>query len=197
MRRSNRRGESDRSPLTHAERRAVRRRFGQPERPTGKPIGWQALMATFGLVTVGGVVMSAGMAGWPGTAERAAASRLLGAGATRASFGACKWGGGTNCVVDGDTLWLDGTKIRVADIDAPETHDYRCPEELALGTRAAERLRELVNSGPVELEPIDRDEDRYGRKLRVVKVGGTSVGDTLVSEGLARPYAGGRRPWCA
>ena len=100
-------------------------------------------------------------------------------------------------MVDGDTLYLGGAKIRVADIDAPETHDYGCAEELALGERAAARLQELVNSGPITLEPIDRDEDVYGRKLRLVKVAGASVGDTLVNEGLARWYAGGRRPWCA
>lgn len=37
-------------------------------------------------------------------------------------FSVCHTGGGTNCVVDGDTVWVDGVKIRVADIDAPETH---------------------------------------------------------------------------
>lgn len=26
-----------------------------------------------------------------------------------------------SCVVDGDTLWIEGEKIRLADIDAPET----------------------------------------------------------------------------
>lgn len=117
-------------------------------------------------------------------------------GAFRAQFGFCHTGGGTNCVVDGDTLWLQGQKIRIADIDAPETHDYRCPEEKALGDRATRRLQQLVNSGSVTLSPIDRDEDRYGRKLRIVMVDGMSVGDTLVGEGLARWYEGGRRPWC-
>ena len=86
--------------------------------------------------------------------------------------------------------------MRVADIDAPETHEYRCPEEKALGDRAAQRLIQLVNSGPVTLQPIDRDEDVYARKLRIVIVNGMSVGDTLVSEGLARYYDGGRKPWC-
>jgi len=43
---------------------------------------------------------------------------------------------------------------------------------------------------------IDRDEDRYGRKLRIVFVNGTSVGNTLVGEGLARWYGSGRQPWC-
>ena len=37
-------------------------------------------------------------------------------------FGFCHKGGGSDCVVDGDTFWIDGTKIRIADIDTPETH---------------------------------------------------------------------------
>lgn len=113
-----------------------------------------------------------------------------------ATFGFCHTGGGTNCVVDGDTLWIAGQKVRVADIDAPETHDYRCPEEKTLGDRATQRLIQLVNSGPVSMQPIDRDEDRYGRKLRIVMVNGISVGTVLVGEGLARYYEGGRKPWC-
>jgi endonuclease YncB( thermonuclease family) len=108
----------------------------------------------------------------------------------------CFTGGGYNCVVDGDTIWLEGTKIRIADIDAPETHDPRCASEKQLGDHSTVRLRQLLNAGTVTLEPIDRDEDRYGRKLRIVRVDGVSVGDTLVAEGLARWYAGGRRPWC-
>ena len=47
------------------------------------------------------------------------------------------------------------------------------------------------------LTSIDRDENRYGRKLREVAVDGSDVGDTLISEGLARAYGGGRRSWCA
>ena len=114
----------------------------------------------------------------------------------RASFGLCHTGGGTNCVVDGDTIWLGGEKIRIADIDTPETHPPRCAQEARLGEAATRRLRQLLNGGAVSLRPIDRDEDNYGRKLRIVLVDGRSVGDTLVDEGLARPYRGGRRPWC-
>jgi endonuclease YncB( thermonuclease family) len=99
-------------------------------------------------------------------------------------------------VVDGDTIWLGGQKIRVADIDAPETHPARCSREAELGDRATRRLQQLLNGGAVSLAAIDRDQDRYGRKLRIVLVDGRSVGDRLVDEGLARHYAGGRRPWC-
>ena len=129
--------------------------------------------------------------GWFGSLATSAATTPV-----RASFGYCHTGGGTNCVVDGDTLWLGGEKIRVADIDAPETHPARCAEEQALGDRASRRLQQLLNTGAVSLVAIDRNRDRYGRKLRIVLVDGRNVGDRLVDEGLARPYAGGRRPWC-
>lgn len=113
-----------------------------------------------------------------------------------ASFGMCHTGGGTNCVVFGDTFWMAGEKIRIADIDTPETHPPRCAEEARLGAAATARLRALLNVGPVTLERIDRDTDRYGRKLRVVTRGGESLGGVLVNEGLARWYGGGRRSWC-
>ena len=102
-----------------------------------------------------------------------------------------------NCVVDGDTLWLRGEKIRVADIDTPEISQPNCASGLALGNRATQRLIDLVNDGPFELQAWPgRDEDRYGRKLRVLVRNGRSLGDILVSEGLARTWSGRREPWC-
>lgn len=112
-------------------------------------------------------------------------------------FGFCHSGGGANCVVDGDTFWMGGTKIRIADIDTPETHPARCAREAELGAAATRRLHALLNAGAVSLEAAGRDADRYGRKLRLVSVDGRGVGDTLVAEGLARRYAGGyREGWC-
>tara|TARA_R100000365_G_C2688454_1_gene31205 strand:+ start:19 stop:405 length:387 start_codon:yes stop_codon:yes gene_type:complete len=101
------------------------------------------------------------------------------------------------CVVDGDTFWLDGVKIRIADIDTPEISEPRCDYEYQLGMRATHRLVELLNGGPFELRTIgSRDEDQYGRKLRVVTRDGRSLGNQLVSEGLARTWTGRREPWC-
>jgi len=113
-----------------------------------------------------------------------------------ASFSFCHMGGGANCVVDGDTIYYRGAKIRIADIDTPETHGPRCPAEAKRGAAATRRMQELVNAGPFTLKSIDRDEDRYGRKLRILTRGGESLGSILVVEGLARYYAGGRRSWC-
>lgn len=111
-------------------------------------------------------------------------------------FSFCHSGGGTNCVVDGDTVWIDGAKIRIADIDAPETHPPRCAEEAAKGEAATRRLHALLNQGSFDLVVNGRDRDRYGRALRVIMRDGRSLGDQLVVEGLARRWTGRREPWC-
>ena len=99
-------------------------------------------------------------------------------------------------VVDGDTFDHLGVRIRIADIDTPEV-DGRCQSETRLAARATERMRQLLRSGPFELHPIaGRDEDQYGRKLRIVTRDGSSLGDQLVEEGLARTWSGRREPWC-
>lgn len=105
-------------------------------------------------------------------------------------------GAGWNCVIDGDTFRRHGETIRIADIDAPEVRDFKCAAEKALGDRTTARLRELLSAGPYELIRIDRDEDVYGRKLRIVVRGGVSLGEQLVAEGLARRWTGARRGWC-
>lgn len=75
-------------------------------------------------------------------------------------------------------------------------HPLRCAEEERLRYAAGRRLQALLNDGPVTLVAIDRDRDVYGRLLRRVERDGASLGDVLVSEGLARPYGGGQRSWC-
>lgn len=43
-----------------------------------------------------------------------------------ARFSICSGSPRTNCVVDGDTFWFRGQKIRIADIDTPELSPPRC-----------------------------------------------------------------------
>jgi micrococcal nuclease len=100
-------------------------------------------------------------------------------------------------VIDGDTFDQGAVRIRIADIDTPELRG-ECDLERRLAARATARMRMLLDAGPFELRPNPdgRDEDRYGRKLRIVTRDGRSLGAMLVAEGLARPWTGQRQPWC-
>ena len=114
-----------------------------------------------------------------------------------ARFDLCTGQARQTCVVDGDTFWLKGRKIRIADIDTPEISEPKCVAERELGMEATYRLRDLLNAGPFELRQIPgRNTDQYGRELRVVLRNGRSLGDQLVREGLARTWTGRREPWC-
>lgn len=113
-----------------------------------------------------------------------------------AHFGRCDGAVRVNCVIDGDTFWYGGVKIRIADINTPETSEPQCAAEARLGARATERLQGLLNEGAFSLEPIDRDRDRYGRLLRTVTRDGESLGAVLVHEGLAEEWQGYRGSWC-
>jgi endonuclease YncB( thermonuclease family) len=127
--------------------------------------------------------------------DRARGSGMANAGA-RLAFGTCYAGGGTNCVVDGDTFYFNGEKVRIAGIDAPETHPPHCDTEARLGEAATAKLQALLNSGAVTMSSIDRDRDVYGRRLRNVAVDGADVGAAMVGAGVARDYGAGRKSWC-
>lgn len=101
-----------------------------------------------------------------------------------------------NCVIDGDTFWFNGKKIRIADIDAPEIASPHCRDEKHMGEMARDHLLVLLNAGGFTLVTGRRDADRYGRKLRTVTRNGHSLGETLVEDGLARRWNGPKRDWC-
>lgn len=113
-----------------------------------------------------------------------------------AAFALCTGAPRDTCVVDGDTFWLAGEKVRLADINAPETGQAGCAAERALGQRAKLRLAELLGAGPFALVTEGRATDRYGRALRIARRGGRSLGAQLVAEGLAEPWRGRRSDWC-
>lgn len=180
-------------------------KFKPPRRPTPFPVVVAAVMA----VGIGGGVAAHYVSQsdtamsiidrMETAAVEAAPVKLTQATAPKTSkrFSLCSGPVRVTCVVDGDTIWLDGVKIRIADIDTPEVGDPKCKSEKALGDRATRRLLQLVNAGPFEVRAWpDRDEDKHGRKLRVLVRGGRSLGDILVAEGLARTWTGRRQPWC-
>jgi micrococcal nuclease len=114
----------------------------------------------------------------------------------RAQFDICSSRQRITCVVDGDTFWLEGTKYRIADLNTPEVSSPSCPQEAALGQRATARLIALLNAAPFTLGDYDRDEDQYGRKLRIIERNGQSIANTMIAEGLAHPWRGKRESWC-
>jgi endonuclease YncB( thermonuclease family) len=112
-------------------------------------------------------------------------------------FTLCARSSRQNCVVDGDTIRVNGEPIRIIGIDAPETRDAECDAERALANVAAKRLLELVNAGPFELVGQGgRDRDKHGRKLLAIERNGRSLGDVLVAEGLAHRWDGRQHSWC-
>jgi len=100
-------------------------------------------------------------------------------------------------VVDGDTIRIGTDTYRLTGFDTPETYRAACASEKALGDLATNRLRQLIKShGSISLD-VEASRDRYGRLLASARVGDVDVGRVLVSEGLARPYRGGKRnSWC-
>ncbi len=130
----------------------------------------------------------------PGTQAQASEA----ADTERARFPVCVGSGRITCIVDGDTIWYQGNKIRIADIDTPEVSRPACAREARLGDQATARMQALLDAGPFSLQPSadGRSADRYGRALRVVTRGGQSLGMTLVREGLAEEWGGPRIDWC-
>lgn len=96
-------------------------------------------------------------------------------------------------IIDGDTVAIDGERIRILNIDAPETRGARCEAELIAGLRAKERLAQLLRAGPVTIRRCDgsRCLDRFGRTLARLEAGAGDVGEALVAEGRALPWASG------
>lgn len=113
----------------------------------------------------------------------------------QAHFGLGSGSNRRNCIVDGDTFWFAGRKIRIADINTPEISSPGCASEERLGQRATIRLHSLLNNGRFTLKRIDRDQDKYGRDLRIITRDGKSIGDILVHEGFAERWQGFCRNW--
>lgn len=89
--------------------------------------------------------------------------------------------------MDGDTFWTcSGVKVRLQSasgpIDAPELPGSpRCKGcDPAPGYAARDRLRVILKQ-PAQL--LCKGQDRFGRSLCRVEVGGRDVGDTLLAEG--------------
>lgn len=95
---------------------------------------------------------------------------------------------GSARIIDGDTLEVRGTRIRLHGIDAPESAQ-RCRSQgqvWSCGREATRALARHIGSHPVVCK--ERDRDRYGRVVAVCRVGGEDVNAWMVSEGWAFAY---------
>jgi endonuclease YncB( thermonuclease family) len=88
-------------------------------------------------------------------------------------------------VIDGDSLAVDGTEIRIFGIDAPELHQSceRAGRPWPCGEAAKKRMAELAAGRLVRCRV--RDVDRYRRLVSECSAGGADLGRQLVREGLA------------
>ena len=91
-------------------------------------------------------------------------------------------------IIDGDSLVVAGTEIRLYGIDAPEYRQYcfRRGRPWACGVEATRTLRALIADRPVACRP--HEEDRYGRTVAVCSVEGADLGAAMVAGGHAVAY---------
>src|SRR5689334_6299508 len=96
---------------------------------------------------------------------------------------------GRASVIEGDTLDIRGTRIRLHGIDAPESaqtcrnadvRPYRCGQQAALA------LADHIGGANVSCE--QKDVDRYKRIVAVCSLGGEDLNAWLVHEGYALAY---------
>jgi endonuclease YncB( thermonuclease family) len=89
-------------------------------------------------------------------------------------------------VIDGDTIVISGTHIRLVGIDAPEMRQICWRGDgraWACGLAAKDRLAAKIGGQPVTCE--DQGLDRYGRTLGRCRLGDIDLQAWLVREGLA------------
>ncbi|NRP19223.1 hypothetical protein LPJGGPFB_02477 [Ensifer adhaerens] len=89
---------------------------------------------------------------------------------------------------DGDSLRLDGRRIRLEGIDAPEIGQTcnRQGAEWDCGADARQRLRTMVSSGTTVCRLHGRD--KYGRDLGTCETNGRDIGRQMVATGYAVSY---------
>lgn len=92
-------------------------------------------------------------------------------------------------ITDGDTIRVNGTKVRLFGIDAPERHQQCSSAEgqaYACGQTATRALADFIAGRKVDC--VADEKDRYGRLVAVCTVAGEDVGGWMVLNGWAVAY---------
>lgn len=96
---------------------------------------------------------------------------------------------GTARIVDGDTIELDGVRIRLEGIDAPElsqTCERSDGASWACGQKAASKLRDLVADNDVLCDETGKD--KYHRTLAICYADGLNINEEMVRSGFALAF---------
>ena len=92
-------------------------------------------------------------------------------------------------MIDGDTIDVGGTRVRVHGIDAPEVGQPCTSDVLGTydcGAFVRDEVARRYNGQRATCAEIDRD--RYGRSVAKCFVNGQDIGEDIVLDGLARAY---------
>lgn len=115
-------------------------------------------------------------------------------------------------VIDADTIRIRDANIRLAGFSTPRTQNAQCDVEREKGYAAMRRLRSIVETTTLELQPMPcacppntegTEACNAGRRCGILRANGWDVGERFIAEGLAvrltctatscSPPA---RPWC-
>lgn len=95
---------------------------------------------------------------------------------------------GVPVIIDGDTLQIAGTRVRLHGIDAPELKQ-ECEVSGAAWACGADAKLMLINATQGrEIECRGAKHDRYGRLIGVCYVGDTDLNALMVRDGWALAY---------
>jgi micrococcal nuclease len=114
--------------------------------------------------------------------------------------------------VDADTFdlplhpfkgWTVPVRIRLMNVNAPETRSPKCAREKQLAAEAKMRVKAIMDKpgAKIELSTLG-GYDEYDRYLATVTIDGNDLGETLVDAGLARVWTEKHQGqtkdyWCA
>jgi endonuclease YncB( thermonuclease family) len=103
--------------------------------------------------------------------------------------------------LDGDTFVLEGETFRIAGIDAPDSRNPRCENEMALGMKAKARLGQLLELGSIRV--VRQRHDHDGTTVAHTTAEGIDVAAVMLAERFALDDKPGReaelarlRSWC-
>ena len=94
-------------------------------------------------------------------------------------------------IMDGDTIKINGEKIRFSGIDAPESYYYGKRQvcyldeiEVFCGKLSKGKLEEKIGANPISCER-EKNKDRHGRTVAECFVNGESLSKFMVRSGYA------------